>query len=65
MYIWHAVMGTPETRRSRPAGNATLPKYSALPAQLASLNDIDRRMLKVSFRVGRAMLQRRQLNYMR
>jgi hypothetical protein len=37
--------------------------------QSASLNDIDRRMLKVSFRVGRsvtrAMQHRLQLDYMR
>lgn len=32
---------------------------------VASLNDIDRRMLKESFRVGRAMQQRLQLDYMR
>jgi hypothetical protein len=32
--------------------------------QSASLNDIDRRMLKVSFLVGRAMQQRLQLDYM-
>jgi len=33
--------------------------------QSAFLNDIDRRMLMVSFRVGRAMQQRLQLDYMR
>lgn len=33
--------------------------------QLASLHDIDRSMLKVSFRGGRAMQQRLQLDYMR
>jgi hypothetical protein len=33
--------------------------------QSASLNDIDRRILKVSFRLGRAMQQRLLLDYMR
>ncbi len=42
-------------------GNIERPNHVAV----ASLNDIDRRMLKESFRVGRAMQQRLQLDYMR
>ena len=45
-------------------GNRCTVEVLGAAIQLASLNDIDRRILKESFCVGRAMQQRLQLDYM-
>jgi CBS domain-containing protein len=45
--------------------DAALPLEQANQIELARLNDIDKRILRETFRVGRSLQQRMQLDYER
>ena len=48
-----------------PLGDQALALLQANLVELSSLNDIDRRMLKESFRVARRLQQKMELDYQR